>query len=81
MTGNSLTGNLQAEAVSGKLAAQLAIATSGQPWVIPRTCLIQPLAEIATARYPDIRVLDETLLVDETRWQHEPVITLGRLIK
>jgi Uma2 family endonuclease len=71
------------ETVGGKLAIQIGIAITNArlPWFIPRTCLIQPLADIATARRPDIIVLDETLLASEPLWQREPVITLGRSIK
>jgi Uma2 family endonuclease len=71
------------EAVGGKLATQIGIAIAQQqlPWFIPRTCLIQPFAEIATARRPDVVVLDETMLSSEPRWESEPVITLGRSIK
>jgi Uma2 family endonuclease len=77
----SLTG--PHEAVSGKLAMQIgtAITTAKYPWFIPRTCLIQPFAEVATARRPDVVVLDETFLANEPRWQREPVVTLGRSIK
>ncbi|HEY9628915.1 MAG TPA: Uma2 family endonuclease [Coleofasciculaceae cyanobacterium] len=71
------------ETVSGKLAVQVGIAiTNGKhPWFIPRTCLIQPFADVSTARRPDIIVLDEPFLANEPRWQREPVITLGRSIK
>jgi Uma2 family endonuclease len=71
------------ETVSGKLATQIgiALAQEKQPWFIPRTCLIRPFAEIATARRPDIVVLDETVLLNEPLWEKEPVITLGRSIK
>ncbi len=71
------------EAVSGKLAIQIgmAIAAAHQPWVIPRTCLIRPFAEVPTARRPDIVVLDETLIDAEPLWQQAPVITLGQTIK
>lgn len=71
------------ETVSGKLAMQIGIAitNANYPWFIPRTCLIQPFTEVATARRPDVVVLDETFLVNEPRWQREPVITLGRSIK
>jgi Uma2 family endonuclease len=71
------------ETVGGKLTVQIGVAITNAkyPWFIPRTCLIQPFAEVATARRPDIVVLDETLLVNEPRWQREPVITLGRSIK
>ena len=71
------------ETVSGKLATQIGIAiiNARHPWFIPRTCLIQPFAELATARRPDIIVLDETLLNNEPLWQRQPVITIGRSIK
>ena len=62
------------EAVGGKLATELGIAITHAelPWFMPRTCLICPFAETATARRPDIVVLDETVL------HHEP---LGEFIK
>ncbi|GET43567.1 Uma2 family endonuclease [Microseira wollei] len=71
------------ETVGGKLATQIGIAITAEklPWFIPRTCLIRPFAEAATARRPDIVVLDETVLSSEPLWEREPVITLGRSIK
>lgn len=71
------------ETVSGKLATQIGIylVTEKLPWFIPRTCLIYPFADTATARRPDIIVLDETVLDREPLWEREPVITLGRSIK
>ena len=71
------------ESVGGKLAVKIgmAIAQAQLPWVIPRTCLIRPASDVATARRPDVVVLDETVLVDEPLWEREPVITLGRSIK
>lgn len=71
------------ETVSGKLATQIGIAitTEKLPWFIPRTCLIRPFTDVATARRPDIVVLDETALSSEPLWEREPVITLGRSIK
>jgi len=71
------------ETVSGKLATQIGIAitTEKLPWFIPRTCLIYPFAEAATARRPDMVVLDEIALTSEPLWSREPVITLGRSIK
>jgi Uma2 family endonuclease len=71
------------ETVSGKLATQIGIAITLEklPWFIPRTCLIRPFAEAATARRPNIVVLDETILANEPLWEKEPVITLGRSIK
>ncbi len=71
------------ETVSGKLATQIGIAIAAEklPWFIPRTCLIRPFSDAATARRPDIVVLDETALVSEPLWEREPVITLVRSIK
>ncbi|MDB9313627.1 Uma2 family endonuclease [Spirulina sp. CS-785/01] len=71
------------ETVSGKLAVHIGMAVmqAKHPWFIPRTCLIQPFTDIATARRPDIIVLDETVLANEPLWQRQPVITLGRSIK
>lgn len=71
------------EAVGGKLAIKigLAITETQLPWCIPRTCLIRPSGEVATARRPDVVMLDETVLANEPLWEREPVITLGRSIK
>jgi Uma2 family endonuclease len=71
------------ETVGGKLAIQIGIAITFErfPWFIPRTCLIRPFSDVATARRPDIVVLDETVLASEPLWEQEPVITLGRSIK
>ncbi|MEG4517793.1 MULTISPECIES: Uma2 family endonuclease [unclassified Microcoleus] len=71
------------ETVSGKLATQIGIAIAAEklPWFIPRTCLIRPFSDAATARRPDIVVLDETANVSEPLWERESVITLGRSVK
>jgi len=71
------------ETVSGKLATQIGIAIAAEklPWFIPRPCSIRPFSDAATARRPDIVVLDETALVSEPLCEREPVIALGRSIK
>jgi Uma2 family endonuclease len=71
------------ETVSGKLAIKIGIAitTAQLPWFIPRNCLIRPYIDAATARRPDIIVLDETAIINEPYWEKEPVITLSRSIK
>ena len=71
------------EAVGGKVAVQIGIAITHAklPWCIPRICLICPFGDVATARRPDVVVLDETALTDEPRWEKEPIITLGRSVK
>lgn len=71
------------EAVGGKLAVKIgmAITQAKLPWFIPRTCLIRPSGEAATARRPDVVILDETNLINEPLWEREPIITLGRSVK
>jgi Uma2 family endonuclease len=69
------------ETVSGKLAIKIGIAIAQLPWFIPRNCLIRPFIDTATARRPDIIVLDETQIINEPSWEKEPVITLGLSIK
>ncbi|AFY97089.1 Uma2 family endonuclease [Chamaesiphon minutus] len=69
------------ETVSGKLAIKIGIAIAQHPWFIPRNCLLRPFIDTATARRPDIIVLDEIQIVNEPYWEKEPVITLGRSIK
>ena len=71
------------EAVGGKLAVKIGVAveTAKLFWFIPRTCLIRPFGDVATARRPDVVVLDEMVLFDEPRWKREPVITLGRSVR
>ncbi|MGF1460039.1 MAG: Uma2 family endonuclease [Leptolyngbyaceae cyanobacterium] len=71
------------EAVAGKLASKLnlAIAQMGIAWLIPRTCILRPFSDQATARRPDVTVLDELVLSDEPLWEREPVITQGTSVK
>ena len=71
------------ETVSGKIATHIGMALikARKPWFIPRTCLIRPFTDAATARRPDVVVLDETVLALEPIWDKEPVITLPRSIQ
>ncbi|MEM1427729.1 MAG: Uma2 family endonuclease [Cyanobacteria bacterium P01_H01_bin.130] len=71
------------ETVGGKVASKLnlEIDRQGHPWVIPRTCLLRPFAEVVTARRPDVVVLDEPALVNEPLWEREPMIVLGASVK
>lgn len=71
------------EAVAGKVASKLSIELEHRnyPWFIPRTCIIRPFTDVATARRPDVVILDETSLANEPLWQREPVITLATSIK
>ena len=71
------------ETVSGKLAAYIGmmLLQSKQCWFMPRTCLIRPFSETATARRPDLIVLDERILNNEPLWHKEPIITQGKSIK
>ena len=49
--------------------------------MIPTQAIVRPFANIATARRPDVVVLDELALAQEPLWQREPVITLASSIK
>lgn len=71
------------ETVAGKIASKLSVEIERQeyPWFIPRTCLLQPFAEVITARRPDVVVLDEPALGNEPLWEREPVIVLGTSVK
>ncbi|MDY7021344.1 MAG: Uma2 family endonuclease [Cyanobacteriota bacterium] len=71
------------EGVAGKIAGFIfaEILRSNLDWLIPKTCLIKPLAAEATALRPDVIVLDEVLLSQEPLWQREPVITNGNTIQ
>lgn len=71
------------ETVSSKIATHIGMALikARKPWFIPRTCLIRPFTDAATARRPDVVVLDETVLALEPLWYKEPVITLPRSIQ
>ncbi|MEM9117906.1 MAG: Uma2 family endonuclease [Cyanobacteria bacterium P01_F01_bin.56] len=71
------------EAVAGKVASKLnlAIEQMGATWLIPRTCILRPFTDQATARRPDVTVLDESALSDEPLWEREPVITQGTSVK
>ncbi|MGF1460035.1 MAG: Uma2 family endonuclease [Leptolyngbyaceae cyanobacterium] len=71
------------EAVAGKVASKLnlAIEQMGTAWLIPRTCILRPFSNQATARRPDVTVLDESALSDEPLWKRESVITQGTSVK
>lgn len=71
------------EAVAGKVASKLnlAIEQMSAEWLIPRTCILRPFSDQATARRPDVTVLDESALSDEPLWEREPVITQGTSVK
>ena len=71
------------ETVAGKLVSKISLELERQKyrWFIPRTCLVRPFADIATARRPDVIVLDENALINEPLWEREPVIVLPSSIK
>ncbi len=56
-----------AETIAGILYA--AIRQTQQPWIVPKNCLIQPPAALATVLRPDVIVLDEIALEQEPHWQ------------
>ena len=71
------------EAVAGKTASKLSVEIDRQnlPFIIPKTCILRPQISEATARRPDVIVLDERSLVQEPHWQREPIILYGESIK
>jgi len=50
------------------------------PYLIPHRCLIKILGT-ETAFRPDVIVLDQRQLIDESLWEQKPVITLGKSIQ
>jgi Uma2 family endonuclease len=71
------------EAVAGKTASRLSIEIDRQNLLllIPKTCILRPHDGDATARRPDVIVLDERALIQEPYWQREPIILFGESIK
>ncbi len=71
------------EEVSGNIAGRIyaEILRTNFNWLIPKTCLIKPLAAEATALRPDVIVLDKVKLSQEPLWQKEHIICNGNTIK
>ena len=71
------------ESVAGSIAGRLyaAILYIQQPWIIPKNCLIQPPAALATILRPDVIILDKLALKKEPLWQREPIVCNGESIK
>ncbi len=71
------------EGVSGSIAGRIyvEIFKANFNWLIPKSCLIKPLAAEATALRPDVIVLDKAELFQEPLWQKEPIICKGTTIK
>jgi Uma2 family endonuclease len=71
------------ESVAGTLSGYLfgAILQAKQPWIVPKNCLIQPPAALATVLRPDVIVLDEGELAREPLWRQEPIVCNGSTIK
>jgi Uma2 family endonuclease len=67
--------------LAGDLAFDLgtAIRQANQSYFIPKECVVKIAND--TGYEPDIIVLDETAIVDETRWERESIITLSKSIK
>ena len=71
------------EEVAGNIAGRIytEIIHNSLNWLIPKNCLIKPLAGSATALRPDVIVLDKAKLNQEPLWQKEPIICNGNTIK
>ena len=70
------------EMVAGKIAMRVAreIDRLGNPWFVPKSCILRPFSGVATARRPDVAIVDESALTEEPLWEYEPVITQGKSI-
>ena len=70
------------EMISGKIAMRVAqeIDRLGYPWFIPKSCILRPFSGVATARRPDVAIVNESALGDKLLWEYEPVITQGRSV-
>ena len=71
------------ELVAGKISTCLGreIDRLDSSWVVPKSCMLRPFDTIATARRPDVIVLDEVALLEEPFWASDPVITRCRSVK
>lgn len=71
------------EAVAGKVVSKVSLEIDLQnlPFLIPKSCILRPSGDEATARRPDVIVLDEAALMNEPYWQQEPVIVRGESVK
>ena len=71
------------ETVAGNIAGRIfvEIQRANLNWIVPKNCLIKPLATEATALRPDVIVLDEDKLTQEPLWQKEPIICNGNTIQ
>jgi Uma2 family endonuclease len=71
------------EEVAGSIVGKIyvEIFRSHLNWLIPKTCLIKPLAAEATALHPDVIVLDQDELSREPLWEKEPIICQGNTIR
>jgi Uma2 family endonuclease len=71
------------EVVAGNIAGRvfLEIFRDQYDWLVPKNCLIKPLAAAATALRPDVIILDRALLKTEPLWAKEPIICNGNTIK
>jgi Uma2 family endonuclease len=71
------------EAVAGKIASKISIEIDRQalPFLVPKSCILRPASDEATARRPDVIVLDEVALADEPYWHREPIVLRGQSVK
>ncbi|MCU0570800.1 MAG: Uma2 family endonuclease [Oculatellaceae cyanobacterium Prado106] len=64
--------------VNGKLFIE--IERLGWPYFIPRECIVRS-PDASSGYEPDVIILDEPELVNESRWESGSILTLGRSIK
>lgn len=68
--------------LSGDLAYNVgtAIRQANLPYFIPKECIVRSI-DGASGYEPDVIVLDEPVLIDESDWESGSIITLGKSIK
>jgi Uma2 family endonuclease len=71
------------EQVAGFLALKLGVQIDRLelPYIIPRQAIVKPLDTDKSGYNPDVIVLDQTALADETLWKKRSTITQGKTIK
>lgn len=71
------------EQVAGFLAGELfaEIRKLQLPYIIPRQAIVKPVDTDKSGYNPDVIVLDQTALADETLWKKRSTITQGKTIK
>jgi Uma2 family endonuclease len=71
------------EQVAGFLALKFGVKIErlGLPYIIPRQAIVKPIDSEKSGYNPDVIVLDEPALADESLWKKRSTITQGKTVK